>query len=84
VGCSFDGGAFLKLHLGFFDEREAGEGSGEAGGDGGFVEGGTTLLWGFASMIFSEAAGQSEVMIHSFRQSFHHSAFHSSHASHQA
>jgi hypothetical protein len=26
--------------LGFFDHREAGEGSGEAGGDGGFVEGG--------------------------------------------
>ncbi len=26
--------------LGFFDEGEAGEGSGEAGGDGGFVEGG--------------------------------------------
>jgi len=26
--------------LGFFDERKAGEGAGEAGGDGGFVEGG--------------------------------------------
>ena len=26
--------------LGFFDEGEAGEGAGEAGGDGGFVEGG--------------------------------------------
>ena len=26
--------------LGFFDEGKAGEGAGEAGGDGGFVEGG--------------------------------------------